>query len=98
MQALQQELERVSKQRPSLTPRPSRELTPLKDLINNDKAGAFYGLGLCKAHMYNSTLRFSCIAGTTLRPHLQDEPLASQCVQCECHAAADAVAAEVGRA
>ena len=98
MQALQQELERLSKERPGLTPRPSRELTPLKDLINNDKAGALYGLGLCKAHTYNPTLQFPCVAGTTNRDDLEDESVLSLCVQCECHVAADAVAAEVGRA
>lgn len=48
LQVLQQELEKLSKERPSLTPRPTRELTPLKDLINNDKASAGYGLQLCK--------------------------------------------------
>ena len=40
VQVLQQELENMSKERPSLTPRPTREVMPLKDLIKNDKASA----------------------------------------------------------
>ena len=65
MQALQQEVDRLSKERPSLTPRPSWDLTHLKDLINNDKAGALYGLYLFMFHMSNPTLQFSCIDGNS---------------------------------
>lgn len=39
VQAMQQELEKLTKERPTLTPRPTREVTPLKDLINNEKVG-----------------------------------------------------------
>lgn len=39
VQAMQQELEKLTKDRPTLTPRPTREVAPLKDLINNEKVG-----------------------------------------------------------
>lgn len=42
MQGMQQELERLTKERPTLTPRPTREVTPLKDLINNEKVSTLY--------------------------------------------------------
>ena len=37
MQVVQQELEGLRRERPTLTPRPTRDMTALKDLINNDK-------------------------------------------------------------
>ena len=40
LQAVQQELEGLRRERPALTPRPARDITALKDLINNKKACA----------------------------------------------------------
>jgi len=37
MQAVQQELEGLRRERPALTPRPTREVATLKDLIKNEK-------------------------------------------------------------
>ncbi len=37
MQVVQHELEGLRQERPGLTPRPTRDVTTLKDLINNEK-------------------------------------------------------------
>ena len=37
MQVVQHELEGLPRERPGLTPRPTRDVATLKDLINNEK-------------------------------------------------------------
>ena len=61
MQAVQQEVEGLRRDRPSLTPRPTRDITPLRDLVNNDKVtfprSSQLGRLVCLSQCLDFTLR-----------------------------------------
>ena len=41
LQVVQQELEGLRRERPALTPRPTRDAAALKELVNNEKVSLF---------------------------------------------------------
>ena len=47
MQVVQHELEGLRRERPGLTPRPTRDVATLKDFINNEKVRTNAGMQLC---------------------------------------------------